>query len=67
VTTKFYIVLIVNVKVSNLLEKNPGLPQMKAIKNIHTGFLTEIFLDIDHSPMDLVIMKFSPITSVEVE
>jgi len=55
-------------KVTNVLNKNPGLAQMKIIKNIHTGLYNEVLLEIgDLSSSDIVKMKFPPITSVEVE
>jgi len=57
----------VNVKVTNVLEKNPGLAQIKAIINIHTGLFGEVLLNIDLSPSNLVNIKCSPIISVEVE
>lgn len=54
-----------NAKVTNVLEKNTRLAQIKAIKNIHTSLSSEVLLDIDLSPSDIVNIKFSLITSVK--
>jgi len=52
---------IVNV---NLLQNNYDLAQIKSIKSIHTG---QVFFVLEYSPLYIVNMKWSPITSVEVE
>lgn len=58
---------IVNDKVKNVLQKNSGLTEIKAIKSILTGISSEASLDVELSPSDIVNMQYSQITSVEVE
>ena len=55
---------IVNAKIKNVLQKNSGITEIKAIKSIRTGISSEASLDVELSPSD---MQCSPITSVEVE
>jgi hypothetical protein len=58
---------IVNAKVKNLLQKNSGLAEMKAIKSILPGTSIEASLDVELSPSNIVNVQYCPITSVEVE
>jgi len=41
-------------KLKNLLQKNSGLAEMKAIKNILTGILSDDSLDVELAPSDIV-------------
>ncbi|XP_050061427.1 uncharacterized protein LOC126551598 [Aphis gossypii] len=58
---------IINTKIKNILQKNSGFAQIKAIKNILTGCSSEVSLDVELTPSDIAKMQYCPITSVEVE
>lgn len=58
---------IVNTKVKNVLRKNFSLAKMKVIKKLYTLIIPEFLFYIVYFSLDIVNMKYSPITSVEVE
>lgn len=46
---------IMNSNIINLLKKNFGLAEIKAIKNIHSDFLSEILLNVEYCSLNTVI------------
>lgn len=46
---------IMNSNIINLLKKNSGLAEIKAIKNIHSDLSSEILLNVEYCSLNTVI------------
>lgn len=53
-------------EMDNMLYKNSGLNCLKLIRVINCGINVVIF-QTELTPFDIAVMKFAPITSVEIE